>query len=119
MKYKTILEALESERPNDKIIKTLSNKFAIVQSVYENGTYEDCHSIAGLDNGTIYFYGKTYKGQFTQLKEWVIDRLNSLHNTQMQRIGYYPNDFGTPTERFKIQDNRKYKRVHRKLLSLI
>lgn len=54
MRYKDIKTALESERPNDKIVKILSNKFAIVQSMYENGKFAEI-SICGLEDQKIFF----------------------------------------------------------------
>ena len=50
-----IKDALKNQRKDDKIIKVLSNKFALVQASYTNGTFTE-PQICGLHNGVIYFY---------------------------------------------------------------
>jgi hypothetical protein len=110
-----ISEALKTQRPNDRVIKILSNKFAIVQSIYDNGSFEDLHSLCGLDNGTVFFYGKAEAfGKFTNLKRWIEQHVVPMPNTTLYPLYRY--DLPTVV---KTTDNRKYKRVHRKILTLI
>jgi hypothetical protein len=53
---KNIVNALNKQRPNDKILKVLSNKFAVVKPAYINGNFDE-PQVCGLHNGIIYFYG--------------------------------------------------------------
>lgn len=117
--YKNISEALKAERPNDVIVKILNNKFAIVKCAYENGKIEIESSICSLDNNKIYFHGHSYKGSWENLKDWLSERIEKLPNTISCRIGYYDNGCGAPTERFKIQDNRKFKKDCKSLIRLL
>lgn len=55
LKFKNIEQALIIDRPNDKIIKVLNNKYAIVSAVFDNGKFEK-PQICFLNNGTIFFY---------------------------------------------------------------
>lgn len=114
MWYKTIQEALAAERPTDRIVKVLSNKFAIVESLFENGTY-DVPAVAGLCyDQKIKFFGKPYMTGHWSLKLWIENRLETLPNVQMQATTYY----GGITV-FKWSDHRKYKQEYRKLAKLL
>ena len=112
---KNIVEALKNQRPNDKVIKILSNKFAIVQGAYIGGGF-DVPAVCGLHNGTIYFYGNldTIKQFYT----------NNIEPMQNEYIGIYYDPFiqnGYKTYKFKrkfIKHNR-YKMQYRRILKLI
>lgn len=52
---KNIEQALVIERPFDKVLRIVDNKWAIVMSAYDNGTFAE-PSLCYLDNGVIYFY---------------------------------------------------------------
>lgn len=115
--YKNIVEALEVERPGDKILKQLSNNFAIVQSMYENGTYEDQASIMGLSKNIPMCYGKADRkslNKFSFLISWINEKVKTMGNTEKIGMAY-----GIHPWIIKIQDNRKYKQQYFKLLKLL
>lgn len=109
--FKTIEEALPVLRPGDKLVKKLSNKFAWVQSVYENGTYGE-RRIMGLQNEKIYSYHSNYRDIENYLLRvpnisrelWCFD--HSKNGKSMDWL-------------VKTRDFRTYKRQLRKLLTLI
>jgi hypothetical protein len=55
--YKNISEALPIERPDDKIVKIIDNKFAIIKPMFTDGTY-DKPSIMYLHINCIHTFGK-------------------------------------------------------------
>jgi len=57
MYYKNVKDALKELRSTDKIESVLSNKFAIVKSLYENGDYSE-PAICGLIDQKIKFFGE-------------------------------------------------------------
>jgi hypothetical protein len=86
--FKNIHEALLNDRPNDKIVKVLSNKFAIVQSVFTNGEF-DTMSLCELNNGVIYFRGhEDKKGGFGWLKNYMLNYVHTKPNFDFVLIGY-------------------------------
>ncbi len=113
--FNNIEEALKELRPEDKVVKILSNKFAVVQSAYENGTF-DTPSVCGLDKHTIYFYTKWYneaKASFLRVEE--------MPNTKRVLWAFYT-DVKRQTGcayRYKTSDNRRYKRDFRKIHKLL
>lgn len=111
--YASISEALSVERPTDKIVKVLSNKFAIVESPFENGRY-DKPKVCGIENNKIYFCGDPYVQGVWSLKLWIQNRLETLPNIQMQATSYY----GGITL-FRNANHHKYKQTYRKLLKLL
>lgn len=121
-KHKNIEEALKSDRPNDKVVRIINNKFALVQSAFTNGQFDDT-SLCGLDNGTIYFYGKTdnrytainkeFRAGWYSLKRYA-EQVMQMPNTEVKMIGYH----NEPIYRFKTQNNRHYKQAYRKILKL-
>ena len=53
----TIKDAIKQQRPNDAIVNILSNKFAIVNAAYTDGTFENVNILIYLDNGIVYTLG--------------------------------------------------------------
>ena len=87
---KNITDALKNQRPNDKVIKVLSNKFAIVESSYTNGSF-DKPKICGLHDNIIYFYG-TIEGVKTFYLNYIEPKKNEFittaYNTKNGGIEY-------------------------------
>jgi len=112
--YKTIEEALKVERPTDKVIKILSNKFAITQPMFENGKFAQSY-IMGIGKGTTVF---SY-GSLENMKDWcraVADK----PNTRRISICYnFPENKRYALWLLKIEDYRKYKQSYRKISKLI
>jgi len=54
--YKSIAEALPHERPGDKVVQIIDNKFAIIQSLFTDGTYDKNKVIMYLYDKTIYSF---------------------------------------------------------------
>jgi hypothetical protein len=112
--YKNIEEALKVERPTDKVIKILSNKFAIVKSMYTDGTFETSSTVMGIGRGTgVFTFGK-----LENMKAWC-KRTESLPS--IEHIGWWLINPQTKQQYHKIvhSKNSKYKQNYRKLLKLI
>ena len=112
--YKTIEEALKVERPTDQVVKILSNKFAVVKSMYTDGTFEKDPHVMFIDKGTGVFSG----GVLANMKRWctvVEEYPNCKH------IGWYLINPQTKREYYKTVHSKqsKYKRLYRKLSKLI
>lgn len=71
MKAKNIEQALIINRPDDKIVKILNNKYAIVNAAFDNGTF-DKDVICFLSNGTVYFY-PALVSEFNQWFKYVLN----------------------------------------------
>lgn len=113
--YKNISEALQNERPYDKVIEILSNKFAVVKIACTNGTYMQEHEIMGLGgNGIVYGYGKK-----STIKNKIKHAL-SYPNIEPINICYNHSENGKPYHWLrKNMDNRKWKQTYRRLERLI
>ena len=106
-----ILNALKTQRPNDKVIKILSNKFAIVEAAYTDGTYSK-KSVYGLHNKIVYCYG-----QLDRIENFYTSHLEGLKNGY-QQTAYDRPEGGIIYKRHFIKHNRQ-KRQYRKILNLI
>ena len=113
--YKNIEEALKVERPEDKVVKILSNKFAIVRPIFTNGTYH-LETIMGLGSGTtVYSYGL-----LMNMKTWCRHVAENIPNIQRQAICYnFPENGRSAVWLMKTNDNRKYKQSYRKIARLM
>lgn len=112
--YKNIEEALKVERPDDKVVKILSNKFAIIKSKFTNGTY-DRQTIAGINGGTTVYHISSVEN----VKRW-IKHVLSLPNTQKTQWCLNHSANGKKYHYvFKTSDNRKWKQNMRRLNKLI
>lgn len=113
--YKNIEEALRELRPEDKVLKILSNKYAVVQSRFIGGGL-DTPSVCGLNESKIHFYCKWFneaKANFA-----MVARMPSI---ERKMIAFYTNpklQVGCEWRRITI-DNRKYKRHYRKIHQLL
>ena len=112
--YKNIEEALKIERPTDKVLKILSNKFAIVKMMYEDGTYTRQSYIMGIGRGTsVYSFGCL---EF--MKQWCrrVEEYPACSHT-----GWYMINPQTKREYYKTYHvkNSKMKQTYRKILELI
>jgi hypothetical protein len=113
--YKNIREALINERPTDKIVSILSNKYAIVQSLYTNGVYSE-PSICGLDKNKIYFYGNIYRDNtWKNLKAYIVNKVLTMPNHENRMTGY--NHIKEYV--LKSVNNKRYKKNYRKILKFI
>lgn len=113
--YTNIEEALKELRPEDKVVKILNNKFAVVQSSFIGGGY-DTPSVCGLYKNTIYFYCKW----FNEAKD-AIYRAESLPNVERRLLAFYTNvklQLGCKWS-FVNEDHRKYKRDFRRIKKLL
>lgn len=112
--YKSIAEALPIERPGDKVVKILSNKFAIVRPVFENGKFAEEY-IMGIGSGnTIYSHGLVQN-----MKPWCF-RVSQMRNVDFTAICYdFPENGRMGLWLMKTNDNRKYKQIYRKIFKLI
>jgi hypothetical protein len=113
--YTSIEEALAELRHEDKVVKILSNKYAVVQSAFIGGGY-DTPSVCGLHKNKIYFYCKWFNEAKASFNHW-----ESIPNIQRTIIAYYTN----PQQKLgyvyrnKTIDNRKVKRYYRKIKQLL
>jgi hypothetical protein len=55
--FTNIKDALAELRPSDKVVEVINNKFAITQSIYDDGTYEKHERLSLLDNNQVYWFG--------------------------------------------------------------
>lgn len=112
--YKNIEEALKVERPTDKIIKILSNKFAVVKCMYTDGTYERESHIMSIGKGT----NVTSVGYLKNMISWC-KHVQTYPN--VQPIGWYLINPQTKRNYYKViwTDYRKYKHDYRRLLKLL
>ena len=110
--YMNIEEALKVERPTDKIVRILNNKFAITKSRFTDGTFDAPH-IAFIEKGTtVWSFGTNYKRYIVKYAEqhsityhgWWLDHSKSG----------MPNHYVT-----KISDHRREKQLCRKLIKLL
>lgn len=115
---KNIIDALKNQRPGDKIIKILSNKFAIVQSSYTDGTFDDDDSVCGLHNGTIYFYGK-----LSIINNFYINIVEPMQNeyvtTYFDTYSRKSNGFLSYDYKVRFVKHNRYKMQYRRILKLL
>lgn len=112
--YKSIEEALKIERPTDKVVQILSNKFAIVKSMYTDGTFEPKPTVMGIGKGTgVFAFGK-----LENMKVWC-NRVETL--PKIEHVGWWLINPQTKQQYYKIvhSKNSKYKQNYRKILKLI
>lgn len=108
--YTNIEEALKHERPTDKVVKIINNKFAIVKPMYTDGSFSDENYCAlGTDGKTIYFYCSV-KGLKRYYESFVKDLPNVKPSAWCDKNGKW---------KVKKSDNRKYKHTYRRLMKLI
>jgi len=113
--YKNIEEALKVERPTDKVVKILSNKFAVVKIMFENGSFAPQSYIMGIGKGTTVF---SY-GTLENMKDWC-RRVAEYPNSKWTSICYnFPENKRYAYWLMKREDYRKYKQCYRKILELI
>jgi hypothetical protein len=111
MSYHTnISDALKVLRPEDKVIKIISNKYAIIRSAYEGGGFDEPH-ICGLYKNKIVSYCYMVNTSFKTM----FNKVEGMPNTTPINWAYDTK----PYYRTKINDNRKYKRHFRKINSLL
>jgi hypothetical protein len=111
--YKNIEEALKVERPDDMIIKILSNKFAIVKSKYTDGTYSREY-VMGIGKGTgVFSYGSL------EFMKTTCERVAKYPNCT--HIGWYLINPQTKMTYYKVIHSKqsKYKQCYRKISKLI
>lgn len=113
--YKDIETALKHERPTDILIKKLSNKFAIVKSLYTNGSYSE-PSICALVDNSVKFYGPP-----KDVKKWFKRDGVNIKKITHSIIAYYrdPKTKTGTVYRRVTNDNRDYIKRHRKLYFLL
>ena len=113
-----ISELFKKERPTDRIIKVLSNKFLLAQCMYDNGTFAKAATVFGLDNGKFYSYGHTDNNtleSFRWLSDWIRERVEIMPTVERTwwRLG------NSSVYVLKTTKNKKYKQKYRRLLRLI
>lgn len=112
--YKNIAIALKNERPTDKVVKILDNKFAIVKSIYTNGKFSEHSYIMFLDECTVYTFWAYAK---------VRDRINEildLPNIERKMWVMDHSKNGKPLHHVHYnQSNRKHKHTARRLLKAL
>ena len=113
--YKDIEAALKHERQTDVLIKKLSNKFAIVKSLYTNGKYSG-PSICGLENNKIVFYGSP-----KNFIQWFKNKGAEMPKISYSIIAFYsdPQSRAGTIYRRVTNDNRPYIKRQRKLYYLL
>jgi hypothetical protein len=110
MKFKTIEDALKVKRPSDKVVKILDNKFAIVRSMFENGTYHK-KQIMFLENNTVYLFCSL------DVVYDYIDEIQKWPNTSKTMWCLNHSENGKPYHYVSLtNDNRKFKHRARRLL---
>ena len=112
--YKNITEALKVERPTDKIIKILSNKFAIVKCMYTDGTYEKESHVMGIGKGTTVFS----HGTLSTMKAWC-RRVQEYPNIKKSGWDMINPQTGRRYYHIYNENFRKYKQTYRKIAKLI
>lgn len=112
--YKTIEEALKIERPTDKVIKILSNKFAITQPIYENGKFAPSY-VMGIGKGTTVF---SY-GSLVNMKDWCRSVAEKPNGKWISICYNFPENKRYALWLMKREDYRKYKQDYRKISKLI
>jgi hypothetical protein len=122
--YKNITEAMTVERPFDRIIRVLSNKFCVAQCAQTNGTFQTTRSaggnravyhVFGLGSGTtVYSYGNE-----DNIKDWCKE-VEQMPNVKGMAVCYdFPANKKYGQWLYKHNDQRKYKQSYRKILKLI
>lgn len=113
--YKNITEAMAVERPGDKIVKILSNKFCIAHSKFTDGTFQKIGTVFGTSGGTtVYMYGNMPSIHST------IERALSAPNIKKECICYDHRENGKMFHYlWKNCDQRKWKKTYRKLSKII
>jgi len=104
----TIKDAIKQLRPNDNIVKILSNKFAIVNPAYTDGTF-DVNTLIYLDNGIIYSLGYA-----KNIKKFYQENYKPLPNFK-KTYTYLING----KVKTSIIDYRKTKHTYRKAIQLL
>lgn len=103
-----IEQAMAEQRPHDKIVRILNNKFCIARSQFTDGSFQKEPSYFGLDNGKVYSYPKNLSSiaKMPNVKPilWCIEG----NNSGLKRRWV-----------FKTSDNRKFKQNCRKLQRLL
>ena len=108
MKPTNIIEAMKEQRPDDKIIKVLSNKFCIAKCKCMDGSFTKENYYFGLDNGKIYSYPSRP------------ERAQLIPNIERIMWCYEGNASGLKRRWIvKTSDHRKYKQNCRKLAKLL
>ena len=108
---KNITDALKNQRPNDKVIKILSNKFAIVKSSFTDGTF-DKPKICGLHNGIVYFYGA-----LDYIKKYITNTIEPMQNEYTTTA--YNTVNGGIRYKTKFVKHNRFKMQYRRILKLI
>ena len=103
MYFTHITDAVRRTRPTDKITKVISNKIAIVQSLYTNGKYSP-ESVAILNQNQV-----TFAGELQHVKAWLKSALN------VPKFSFYHKYVGSGKYRNVRCDNRPYIKRTRKL----
>ena len=104
-----IIDAMKQQRPHDKIVRVLSNKFAVVKAGYTNGTTEILTTLMFLNNGIVYTLNylssikSTYEKHYKTLPN-ITTKYWYLTNGKTKRV---------------ISDNRKLKHTYRQAIELI
>lgn len=108
--YKNITEALKIERPNDKVVEVLSNKFAIVKPAFIGGGFGDSY-VMGIGKGTTVFSLCHLQNVREQIRT-----VSEVQNVTKSFICYnFPENKRYGVYLLKTNDNRKYKQNYRKL----
>jgi hypothetical protein len=112
--YKNIEEAMKIERPDDIVVKVLSNKFAVVMCALVGGKHDTEKYVMGINGGTTVFSF----GNIKNLPSWCKE-VESRPN--IEPIGWWLINPQTKKEYYKIvnTDYRKYKQDYRKISKLI
>jgi len=107
--------ALATLRPQDKVVKILSNKFAIVQAAFEDGKL-DSPCVCGLNEDKIEFYLNVLSRNQT-----IFSDIEEMENVRKVNMSFYANPklgIGRVWKRVLV-DNRNQKRIYRKLNRLL
>jgi hypothetical protein len=107
-----IKDALKNQRPNDKIVRVLSNKYAIIKASFTNSTFDN-ESICGLKNGVIFCYCLSVKN-----KDIFFKKVLSEPNIRKTFIAYNLKN-GDIEYRRKTIDKRRIKQETRKIIELL
>ncbi len=111
MHYKSIAEALPHERPGDKVVQIIDNKFAIIQSLFTDGTYDKNKVIMYLHDKTIYSFG------FVSSARNKIDVMLSWPNVERSTWSVDHSKNGKPYHYVTYwTSNRRLKKTARRLL---
>jgi len=105
----SIQDAMKQQRPHDKIVGVLSNKFAVVKAGYTNGGYETLTTLMFLDNGNVYTLN-----YLNNIKRAYEKHYKTLPNITTKH--WYLTNGKTKSV---INDNRKIKHTYRKAIELL